>query len=68
MAAIILSSLLHLKWLQIGYKYIKQPPEVVFGCFYMFTRFPIAKWYLTRDITCQTGTYMSSIEYFDYKK
>ena len=51
MAAIILSSLQNLK---IGYKYIKQPPEVVFGCFYMFTMFPIAKWYLTRDIMCQT--------------
>ena len=54
MAAIILSSLQNLKWLKIGYKYIKQPPDVVFGCFYMFTRFPIAKWYLTRDIMCQT--------------
>ena len=54
MAAIILSSLQNLKWLKIGYKYIKQSPEVVFGCFYMFTRFPIAKWYLTRDIMCQT--------------
>ena len=54
MAAIILSSLQNLKWLKIGYKDIKQPPEVVFGCFYMFTRFPIAKWYLTRDIMCQT--------------
>ena len=54
MAAIILSSLQNLKWLQIGYKYIKQPPEAVFGCFYMFTRFPIAKWYLTTDIMCQT--------------
>ena len=51
MAAIILSSLQNLKWLKIGYKYIKQPPEVVFGCFYMFS---IAKWYLTRDIMCQT--------------
>ena len=55
MAAIILSSLQNLKWLKIGYKYIKQPPEVVLiGCFYMFTRFSIAKWYLTRDIMCQT--------------
>ena len=54
MASIILSSLQNLKWLKIGYKYIKQAPEVVFGCFYMFTRFPIAKWYLTRDIMCQT--------------
>ena len=44
----------NLKWLKIGYKYIKQPPKVVFGCFYMFTRFPIAKWHLTRDIMCQT--------------
>ena len=54
MVAIILSSLQNLNWLKIGYKYIKQPPEVVFGCFYMFTRFPIANWYLTRDIMCQT--------------
>ena len=54
MAAIIFSSLQNLKWLKIGYKYIKQTPEVVFGCFYMFTRFPIAKWYLIRDIMCQT--------------
>ena len=54
MAAIILSSLQNLKWLEIRYKCIKQPPEVVFGCLYMFTRFPIAKWYLTRDIMCQT--------------
>ena len=52
MAAIILSSLQNLKWLKIGYKDIKQPPEV--GVFYMFTRFSIAKWYLTRDIMCQT--------------
>ena len=42
------------KWLKIGYKYIKQPPEVVFGYFDMFTRFHIAKWYLTTDIRCQT--------------
>ena len=41
MVAIILSSLQNLKWLKIGYKYIKQPPEVVLGWFYMFTRFPI---------------------------
>ena len=69
MAAIILSSLQNLKWLKIGYKYIKQPPEVVFGCFYMFTRFPIAKWYLTRDIICvKQGTHLPSVEYFDYKK
>ena len=69
MAAIILSSLQNLNWLKIGYKYIKQPPEVVFGCFYMFTRFTIAKWYLTRPITCQTrNIYMSSVKYFDYKK
>ena len=54
MAAIILSSLQNLKWLNIGYKYIKQPPEVVFGCVYIFTSFPIAKWYLTRDIMCET--------------
>ena len=54
MAAIILSSLQNLKWLKIGYKDIKQPPEVVWVFFYMFTRFPIAKWYLTRDIMCQT--------------
>ena len=40
MAAIILSSLQILKWLETRYKCIKQPPEVVFGCFYMFTRFP----------------------------
>ena len=53
MAAIILSSLQNLKWLKIGYKYIKQPPEVVLGCFYMFIRFSIAKCYLTRDIICQ---------------
>ena len=33
MAAIILSSLQNLEWLKIGYKYIKQPPEVAFGCF-----------------------------------
>ena len=54
MAAIILSPLQNLKRLKIMYKYIKQPPEVVFGCFYMFGRFPIAKWYLTRDIMWQT--------------
>ena len=53
MVAIILSSLQNLKLLKIGYKYIAQPPEVVFVCFYMFTRFPIAKWYLIRDIMCQ---------------
>ena len=33
MAAIILSSLQNLKRLKIGYKYIKQPPEVVFWVF-----------------------------------
>ena len=60
MAAIILSSLQNLKWVKIGYKYIKQPPEVVFGCFYMFTRFPIAKWYLTRDIMCQTRNILTT--------
>ena len=54
MAAIILASLQNFNWLEIGYKYTKQHPEVVFGCFYMFTRFPIAKWYITRDIMCQT--------------
>ena len=32
----------------------KTTPWWVFGCFYMFTRFPIVKWYLTRDIMCQT--------------
>ena len=62
MAAIILSSLQNLKWLKIWYKYIKQPPEVVFGCFYMFIRFPIPKWYFTRDIMCQTRNI------FDYTK
>ena len=36
MAAIILSSLQNLKWLKIGYKYIKQPPEVVFGCLHVY--------------------------------
>ena len=43
MAAIIHSPLQNLKWLKIRYKYIRQPREVVFECFYMFTRFPIAK-------------------------
>ena len=43
MAALILSPLQNLKWLKMRYKYIKQPPEIVFGCFYMFTRFPIVK-------------------------
>ena len=43
MAVIILSPLQNLKCLKIRYKCIKQPPEVVFGCFNMFTRFPIAK-------------------------
>ena len=32
MATKIVSSLQNLKWLKIGYKYIKQPPEVVFVC------------------------------------
>ena len=41
MAAIILSSLQNLKWLKIGYKYIKQPPEVVFGCFTCLLGFPL---------------------------
>ena len=68
MDAIILSSLQNLKWLKIGYKYIKQPPEVVFGCFYLFTRFPIAKWYLTRDIMCQTRNIYVISRIFDYKK
>ena len=68
MAIIILSPLQNLKCLKIRYKCIKQPPEVVFGCFYMFTRFPIAKFHLIRDIMYQQGTYMSSVEYFDYKK
>ena len=54
MATIIPSSLQNLEWLKIGYKYVKQAAEVVFGCFYMSTRFPIAKWYLARDIMCQT--------------
>ena len=54
MAAIIHSPLQNLKWLKIRYRNIKQVPEVVFGCVYMFTRFPIAKQYLTRDIMCQT--------------
>ena len=43
MAAIIHASLQNLNWLKIGYKYIKQPPSVDYGCFYMFTRFPICK-------------------------
>ena len=43
MAAIIHSPLQNLKQLKIKYKYIKQPPEVFFVCFYMFSRFPIAK-------------------------
>ena len=43
MAAIIHSPLQNLKLLKIRYKYMKQPPEVVFGCFYMFTRFPFAR-------------------------
>ena len=41
MAAKIHSLLQNLKWLKIRYKYIKQPPELVLGCFYMFTRFPV---------------------------
>ena len=36
-------SISNLKWLKIRYKYIKQPPTVVFGCLYTFTRFSIAK-------------------------
>ena len=43
MAAIIDSPIQNLKWLKIRYKYTKQSPAVVFGCFYMFTEFPIAK-------------------------
>ena len=43
MAVIILFPLQNLKCLKIRYKCIKQPPEVVFGQFYMFTRFLIAK-------------------------
>ena len=42
MAAIILSPLQNLKWLIIRHKYIKQSPEVVFGCVFMVTRFPKA--------------------------
>ena len=41
MAAIILSSLQNLKLLKIGYKYIKQPPEVVFGVFTCLQGFPL---------------------------
>ena len=29
--------------MKIRYKYIKQLSKVMFGCLYMFTRFPIAK-------------------------
>ena len=47
--------------------YIKLPPEVVFGCFYMFTK-TIAKWYLPGIICVKQGTYMLSVEYFNYKK
>ena len=54
MATIILSSLQNLEWLKIGYKYVKQAAEVVFGCFTCLPWFPIAKWYLARDIMCQT--------------
>ena len=43
MAAIIPSPLQNLKCLKIKYKCMKQPAEVVFGCFYMFIRFPIVK-------------------------
>ena len=43
MAVVILSPLQNLKCLKIRYKGIKQPPEVVFGWFYVFTRSPIEK-------------------------
>ena len=54
MAAKILSPLQNLKCLKIRYKCLKQPAEVVFGRFYTFTRFAIAKWHFTTDIMCQT--------------
>ena len=55
MAAIIHSPLQNFKRLKIRYKYIKQPPEVVFGCFDTFSRFPSAKKkHLCRDIMHQT--------------
>ena len=54
MAAIIQFSLQNFKWVNIRYKYIKQLPKVFFGCFYMFTKFPITREHLTRDNMCQT--------------
>ena len=70
MAAIIHSSHQNLKWLKIRYSYMKQSPEVVFGCFYMFARFHNAKKkHLTREIMCQARKiYLSSVEYVYYKK
>ena len=68
MAAIILSSLQNLKWLKIGYKYIKQPPEVVFGCFTCLQGFPLQNGIYPEILCVKQGTYMSSVEYFDYKK
>ena len=64
MAAIIHSPLQNMKWLKIRHKYIKQPLEVVFGCFHMSTRFPISKKLLTRDIICQTRSIHVIVEYF----
>ena len=39
MAAIILSPLQNMRWMEIRYKFINRHPEVVFGCFCMGTRF-----------------------------
>ena len=68
MAAIIHSPLQNLKWLKIRYKYIKQPPEVVFGCFTCLQGLTLQKMHLTRHIACQIRKYMSSLEYFDHRK
>ena len=51
-------------------QYIKQPLEVVFRSFYLFTitKFPIAKNHLTRDIMCQTRNLYVTSRIFLLKK
>ena len=69
MALIIFSLLQKLKCLKIRNKCIKQPPEEVLGFFFTCLQgFPLQNSIWPEIICIKRGTYMPSVEYFDYIK
>ena len=65
MVAIIISSLQILKWLQIRYKYIKQPINQSLDVFMCLQGFPLQEGILLKIERVKQGKYISPVEQFD---